>query len=132
MQRKWKRRWQRVVNSLVISSVTAVLLSCYSPVHANPTGGAVTSGSANITTNGLVTTINQATNTAAINWQSFNIASGEKVQFIQPSASAVALNRVVGNDASAIYGTLSANGKVFLMIPNGILFDPGAHVNVGG
>ena len=42
------------------------------------------------------------------------------------------MNRVAGTNASAIYGTLSANGKVFLINPNGILFAPGSQVNVGG
>jgi large exoprotein involved in heme utilization and adhesion len=44
----------------------------------------------------------------------------------------VALNRVIGGDASAIFGTLSANGHVFLINPNGVLFGRGAQVNVGG
>jgi 5,10-methylene-tetrahydrofolate dehydrogenase/methenyl tetrahydrofolate cyclohydrolase len=39
---------------------------------------------------------------------------------------------VVGNSASEIYGALNANGQVFLVNPNGILFAPGASVNVGG
>ena len=109
-----------------------MLLSSYNRVWAAPAGGVVTAGAATIAAGGATTTITQTTNKAAINWQSFGIKSGETVQFIQPSASSVALNRVVGSDASAIYGTLSANGKVFLINPNGILFAPGSQVNVGG
>ncbi len=67
-----------------------------------------------------------------INWQSFNILQGQTVQFVQPNSSSVALNRIVGSDSSSIFGTLSANGQVFLVNPNGILFAPGASVNVGG
>ncbi|MEL7969166.1 GLUG motif-containing protein, partial [Vreelandella neptunia] len=36
-----------------------------------------------------------------------------------------------GEDASAIYGNLNANGQVFLINPNGVLFGEGAAVNVG-
>lgn len=54
------------------------------------------------------------------------------MRFVQPSSSAVALNRVLGSDPSSILGSLSANGKVFLVNPNGILFGQGAQVNVGG
>lgn len=156
MQRKWRRAWlkgkpdwatyraeeikteitctaSRLAKKLLPPVAAAtILLSAANIACANPTGGTVTSGAAAITTNGSTTTINQSTNKAIINWQSFSIAAGEKVQFIQPGATSVALNRVVGNSASNIYGTLSANGRVFLINPNGILFAPGAQVNVGG
>jgi len=109
-----------------------VALSFGANVYALPTGGAVAAGSASISAGALGTTINQSTQNAAINWQSFNIASGEAVRFNQPSSSSVTLNRVLGADPSSIFGSLSANGKVFLVNPNGILFGQGASVNVGG
>jgi len=77
-------------------------------------------------------TINQSSQNAAINWQGFSIGQGESVSFVQPNGSAVALNRVLGADPSSIMGSLSANGKVFLVNPNGVLFGQGAQVNVGG
>ncbi|WP_367869961.1 two-partner secretion domain-containing protein [Pseudomonas congelans] len=67
-----------------------------------------------------------------MNWQSFNIGTGESVNFVQPNGSATALNRVLGADPSSILGNLNANGKVFLVNPNGIVFGQGASVNVGG
>lgn len=100
--------------------------------QAAPSGATVTAGSATVTTGAAVTTIHQTSAKTAINWNKFGIGSGETVRFVQPSASAVALNRVLGSEASAIYGTLTANGKVFLINPNGILFAPGAQVSVGG
>src|SRR5207237_7340740 len=75
--------------------------------------------------------INQSSQNVAINWQSFGIGLTETVRFVQPNSSSVALNRVLGSDPSSILGHLSANGKVFLVNPNGILFGEGAQVNVG-
>lgn len=98
-----------------------------------PQGGNVVAGSASInqaTPNSL--NIVQSTNSAIINWQSFNIGAGQSVNFQQPSASSITLNRVLGNDPSAIFGTLTANGTVMLVNPNGVFFGPGSRVDVGG
>ena len=134
MQRKWKRNWRKEALRKVYAGFLAgaLLLGGYSTALASPEGGTVAAGSATISQNGALTTINQASQKAIINWNSFNIAKGETVRFNQPGAAAIALNRVTGNNASAIYGTLSANGQVFLVNPNGVLFAKGAQVNVGG
>ena len=110
----------------------SLCLACATGAAALPQGGVVTSGSANVTATPGNMTIVQGSQSAVLNWQSFGIGAGESVQFVQPGAGAVALNRVVGSDPSAILGKLSANGKVFLVNPNGILFGQGASVNVGG
>ncbi len=110
----------------------SVALSFATQVQALPVGGVVAAGSANISTGPANTTITQTSQNTVINWQSFNIAQGQSVQFVQPNAQAVALNRVLGADPSSIFGTLSANGKVFLVNPNGVLFGKGSSVNVGG
>ena len=99
---------------------------------ALPTGGIVTAGSAGINSGASSTIVTQSTQNVAINWQSFNIGQREFVRFVQPNSNSVALNRVLGSDPSNILGTLSANGKLFLLNPNGILFGQGASVNVGG
>ena len=108
------------------------MLAFGSNVYAGPTGGVVSAGSASIAGGVGTTTINQASQNVAINWQSFSIGQGESVRFVQPNSSSIALNRVLGSDPSSILGSLSANGKVFLLNPNGILFGQGAQVNVGG
>ena len=77
-------------------------------------------------------TINQSSATAILNWQSFNISAGNTVQFVQPSSSSVALNRIFDPNVSTISGNLKANGQVYLVNPNGILFGSNAVVNVGG
>jgi len=110
----------------------SLMMSLGANVYAQPVGGVVTAGGASISSGAGSTTITQSTQNAAINWQSFSIAAGETVQFVQPNSSSVTLNRVLGSDPSSILGSLSANGKVFLVNPNGILFGKGAQVNVGG
>ena len=105
--------------------------AAFNPAWAAPQDGRVTSGQGVISQDGKTTTIVQSTNRLSINWQSFGIAADETVQFRQPSASAIALNRVIGNDPSKIYGQLNANGRVYLINPNGILFGQDALVNVG-
>jgi len=98
---------------------------------AAPTGGQVVSGIASINQSGTTTNINQSTNKATINWQGFSIAPNETVNFNQPSALSMTLNRVIGNEKSIIAGALNANGKVYLINANGIVFSHGASVNVG-
>ncbi|HUI58599.1 MAG TPA: filamentous hemagglutinin N-terminal domain-containing protein, partial [Steroidobacteraceae bacterium] len=66
-----------------------------------------------------------------LNWRSFNISSDGKVTFQQPDASSVALNQIFQSDPSKILGALGANGTIYLINQNGILFGPGAKVNVG-
>ena len=102
------------------------------PVNALPTGAQVAAGAASITQSANRMDINQSTQKAILNWQSFNIGADAQVNFAQPNASAVALNRVLSSDPSAIYGKLNANGQVFLLNPNGVLFGASARVDVGG
>lgn len=102
-------------------------------VMANPQGGQVVAGSAAIrqeTPNKIG--ITQTTDKAIIDWRSFSIGAKEQVQFYQPSASSVTLNRVVGQDPSQILGRLTANGQVFLVNPNGIYFGKNAQIDVAG
>jgi filamentous hemagglutinin family protein len=102
------------------------------PAYALPSNGHVAAGAASISSGAGKMTITQSTPNAAINWQNFNIEKSEAVQFVQPNSNSVTLNRVISSDPSNILGNLSANGKVFLVNPNGILFGKGAQVNVGG
>jgi filamentous hemagglutinin family protein len=78
-------------------------------------------------------TINQSTQNAIINWKTFNIGASESVRFNQPNSGSVALNRVIGGlGPSQILGSLTANGRIFLINRDGILFGPGAVVNTAG
>jgi filamentous hemagglutinin family protein len=101
--------------------------------YANPVLNNVSSGQVNVTQSGNTTTVNQGSQQAIINWNSFNINSGEKTQFIQPNSSSVALNRInPAQGVSQIYGSLSSNGQIILINGAGIHFGPGSMVNVGG
>jgi filamentous hemagglutinin family protein len=113
--------------------ISAVLAFSATAAHALPVGGQVAAGQAVIsTTSATQMNITQGTNQAIINWNSFGIGKGEAVNIAQPSASSTLLNRVLGNNPSEIFGSLTANGRVFLVNPGGVLFAPGASVNVGG
>ena len=77
--------------------------------------------------------VNQSTSSAIINWNTFNIRANESVRFNQPNSSSVALNRVIGGlGPSEIMGSLTANGRVFIINRDGILFGPGSVVNTAG
>jgi filamentous hemagglutinin family protein len=113
-------------------AVTAAFLP-WNHAFALPQGGEVVAGQATISRpQGKTLQIDQASQKAILDWRSFSIKRDETVNFLQPNASAVALNRVVGSSSSEIYGAMNANGQVFLVNTNGILFAPGSSVNVGG
>jgi filamentous hemagglutinin family protein len=95
-----------------------------------PAGVFVSSGSADQSVAGNTMTINQYTDRAILNWKSFNIGAENTVQFEQPSAASIALNRIYQNDPSRIFGRLSANGQVYLLNQNGFLFGKGSQVDV--
>ncbi|WP_426701625.1 YDG domain-containing protein [Rhodanobacter sp. Col0626] len=97
-----------------------------------PTGGTVSAGSGRISQSGAGMTIAQQSQNLAINWQSFDIGRDASVTFVQPNSSAIALNRVLGTNGTQILGQLKANGQVWVLNPNGVLFGSGAQVSVGG
>ncbi|MEO0972653.1 MAG: filamentous hemagglutinin N-terminal domain-containing protein, partial [Pseudomonadota bacterium] len=119
------------LTNLLVWSLTASLLLPYPAVLAGPSGGQVVDGQGSITQQGGNTTqILQQSQRLAIEWQNFDIAANETVVFQQPGASAVALNRILSQDPSQIFGALNANGQVFLINPSGIVFGPNARVDV--
>lgn len=99
---------------------------------ALPSGAVVTAGQAHVGQQGAAMTVTQASGKAAIEWNSFSIGKDARVNFVQPNAAAVTLNRVRGNEGSVIDGALHANGQVFILNPNGVLFGKGARVDTAG
>lgn len=122
----------RILKGGKISLVVSALLGSVTLTFAAPTGGVVTSGNATISQNGTTTNINQSTQKATINWQNFSIKSNETVNFNQPNVNSITLNRVVGNERSVIDGALNANGQVWILNSNGILFNKNAKINTAG
>lgn len=94
--------------------------------------GEVTAGSGEVRRYGKELTIMQASQLLCMDWPSFYIEADETVRLQQPDASAIALIRVTGQDISKIMGQLQANGQVFLINPNGLLFGKHAQVDVTG
>lgn len=126
---------QRTIHfkALVLAMASVGLVSLPHLATANPSGGQVVAGNATIhQETASKIGITQTTDKAIIDWQKFSIGANEHVQFYQPSASSVTLNRVVGQDPSQILGRLTANGQVFLVNPNGIYFGKNAQIDVAG
>ena len=118
----------------LVLTTTALLALGVARVAAGPEGANVVGGAATITgQGGPAVTVNQSTQNAIINWHTFNIGRGESVTFQQPNSGSVALNRVTGGlGPSEILGSLTANGRIFLINRDGILFGPGAVINTTG
>lgn len=112
--------------SLVCLGVTPAL------AQTLPTGFSPVAGDVTASQSGAVMNINQITQRAIAQWQTFSIGAGGTVAVAQPSSSSVLLNRVIGNELSTIAGKLTAPGHVFLINPNGVTFSKGSSVSVGG
>jgi len=113
--------------------LTTSLLFCTTPVWALPTGNQLVAGQATVSTpNAQLMKIDQTSQKAIINWQSFSVQHHDTVNIHQPNTNAALLNRVVGQDASQIQGKINANGQVYLVNPNGVVFSKTAQVDVGG
>ncbi|MBJ6724285.1 filamentous haemagglutinin family protein [Geomesophilobacter sediminis] len=80
-------------------------------------------------------TVNQSTQSVVIDWDKFNIGAAAAVYFSQKDntgkaqSSWTALNRIYDANPSLIYGSLKADGKIYLINQNGIIFGPNSTVN---
>ena len=117
-------------------SICSLLVGATFSAQANdnemPTGGRVIHGEGDIVESELLTVINQNSSSLVIDWDTFNLGVNGQVDFIQPDASAIALNRILDVNPSQIFGNINANGQVILLNTNGILFGESASLNVGG
>ncbi|WP_151445577.1 beta strand repeat-containing protein [Lacisediminimonas profundi] len=100
--------------------------------NALPTGGQLVAGQAVISQLSNQMLVSQGSDKAIINWNTFNIGSAAGVNFQMPSSTSAVLNRVITNNPSSLLGTLTGNGRVWLINPAGIMVGPGATIDVGG
>jgi filamentous hemagglutinin family protein len=122
------KRFQKWILSLLLPA----FVTTGGPVQANPSGGVVVHGAADIariSANQL--RIHQQSNNVVINWQNFSIANGEMTRFVQPN-NGTALNRVTGGNISQIHGQLKGNANVYVINPNGIVVGSNGVIDVGG
>ncbi|HEY7884855.1 MAG TPA: filamentous hemagglutinin N-terminal domain-containing protein, partial [Cellvibrionaceae bacterium] len=118
-----KGRGRKLALALAIAAIAG-------GAQAGPDGGQVIDGAADIHY-GNTTDINQHSDNVTITWDTFDIDADEIVNFIQPGSDSLALNRIFSADGTQIQGQLNANGRVFLIDANGVLFGQSAQVNVG-
>ena len=91
---------------------------------------------AGVTVTGAGTTLSiVAPNKSVLTWQNFGsgtdtIAIGDALNYTLPSNNASVLNIVAGGASSTINGTLSSNGNVYVLNPNGILIGSSARIDV--
>lgn len=111
-------------------ALTAFLLASAQAAHAVG-NGTIADGTGNISRNGNTTTVTQTSNKLIVNWDQMNVGANDTLNFNQKSATAAVLNRINSADPTTILGTLNANGRVFIVNPNGVLIGNGARVNVG-
>jgi filamentous hemagglutinin family protein len=127
--------WRSIFGVLKLAAATASGAAfAAGPVltsNALPTGAQLVAGQASISQTLNAMNVVQGSDKAILNWNTFNIGSGAIVNFQQPTTSSVILNRVTSNDPSQLLGTLTGNGKVFLINPAGIMVGQGARVDVG-
>lgn len=129
MKRRIRRTWRRKTAALAAAFMA---MSFGGITHAMPQDGTIRSGEGNITRpDDKTMTIDQKTDRLAIDWKGFDVQNGERINFNQPDARAIALNRVTGDAKSVIDGQLTANGHVYVINPNGVLFGRNASVDVG-
>jgi filamentous hemagglutinin family protein len=115
--------------ALLFGAIMPLPAAAQPAASARPQGGNVVAGLAQISKTDVSTRIDQSSQRAAIDWRSFDVGSGQHVEFSQPSANSVTLNRVTSPDPSQIAGKISANGQVVLVNPAGVLFTKGAQVD---
>ncbi len=114
--------WNAALAAAVIASVSA-------PAWAGPEGEQVVRGNVTIYRDGTQTLI-RASDRSIINFRNFDIGANESVRFVQPSRDASVLNRISSANPTRIDGTLTANGRVYLMNPAGVLFGANSRVDV--
>jgi filamentous hemagglutinin family protein len=129
MNTRTRARLRRAAAAMAMAG----LLTQAGPARAVlPTGEQTLQGQPLIVRDGQTMTIRQSTQAAKIDWDTFNIGKDHAVRIEQTAKDAFIVHRVTGSVASRIDGSLTADGRVYLINPSGITFGESARVNVGG
>ncbi|MGA0085228.1 MAG: filamentous hemagglutinin N-terminal domain-containing protein, partial [Steroidobacteraceae bacterium] len=130
-----------------VASITSGRAEVVSGLPSNPqvvlqSSGASTTFSTVTDNQGQTLTVNSSARRVVINWDSFDIAATNTVEFIFDDAGrAIAVNRVgscpsgvicSGGVAAFINGTLRSNGNVWILASGGVYFSSTARVDVAG
>ena len=126
-----RRRSGSLFRGLLLGSVAAPCLAG-TPALQVPTGVHVISGQIAITRSPGLLSVTQSGEKAILTWQNFSVGSAAEVDFHQPDAAAVTLNRVVSAAPSLILGKIVSNGQLYLINANGVTFGKSAQIDVGG
>lgn len=102
------------------------------PSFDSVAAGAIAGGTP--TTVGSDMTVNQTSERAVLDWDTFNIGQKASVTFdhVNFGNSGVTVNRIGDVNASTVAGQLNSNGNIVLLNPNGIAFTDTATVDVHG
>ncbi|MDI9347772.1 MAG: filamentous hemagglutinin N-terminal domain-containing protein, partial [Methylacidiphilales bacterium] len=96
---------------------------------SSPVFDAIQDGQATVSQSPNTTTINQTSSATTITWNSFNVQANEQVIFNQPSTTAIAINHILDSNPSQIFGSISANGRIILLNPQGFYFGANSSVS---
>src|SRR5262245_64903422 len=132
MTTNFTQRWIHPIRAIAAALLPGMAAVFPSSAQQLPTGGSVAAGNVSIGApqHGTLN-INQSTNQAIINWNTFSVGVGGTVNFNQPGASSATLNRVTSSTPSSIAGTINAPGTVMLVNPNGIAITKSGVINTG-
>ena len=116
---------------LASASISSVAAADTINTSSSPT---VVAGDATYSVNeaGTVRTITQTTDRVFLDWVDLSVGENETLQFVQPDAFSIALNRVTGTTQTIIDGAIEANGRVWILNPNGIFISPTGQVTASG
>lgn len=116
------------------------------PLPSGPAGQALVTGSSTIRqpqvvngdfnpykVEGNMATATQRSAAGILRWGSFDVAPGYKMVIVQPSTSAILLNKVDSgafDKKTVIDGMLEGKGHVYIYNPNGVIFGKNSTVDV--
>src|SRR6266516_6760925 len=132
MATNFSQRRTHPLRAIAAALLPGVAAAFPSSAQQLPTGGSVAAGNVSIGTpqHGTLN-INQSTNQAIINWNTFSVGAGCTDKLNQPGAASATLNRVTSSTPSSIAGTINAPGTVMLVNPNGIAITKSGVINTG-